>query len=134
RESRVLDRAQELGVVGRERVLVVRPRPVERVADVDRACLQRRVREVVHRHEEEHGEPRQPRGQEQVGRGSPRQPHAYAPMSAWNSCLNFWLLTAFESKVWTFASISLVGKISGFFATAGSVFSSTLSAPTTGQM
>ena len=33
-----------------------------------------------------------------------------------------------------FASICLVGKISVFFATAGSVFSNTLSAPTTGQM
>ena len=44
------------------------------------------------------------------------------------------LLTALPSNWWTFDSMSDVGKMSGFFATPGSVCWSTLSAPATGQM
>jgi hypothetical protein len=47
---------------------------------------------------------------------------SYPPISAWNFRLYFALLSALLSNWCVFASIAFVGKMSGFFATSGSVF------------
>ena len=68
RDSRVLERADELGAVVPDRVPVVSPRPGERVPEVDVAGLQRLVREEAQRDEEEHREPRDAGREQQVRR------------------------------------------------------------------
>ncbi len=61
-------------------------------------------------------------------------PTPYAPMTVWNFSLKSGLSAASASKDFTFASMSSVGKMSGFFATPGSIFRSSSFAPSTGQM
>ena len=136
RGPRVLERADELRLVGGDGVAEVPPRPAE-AEEREEPLLEGHLPEVVHRHDEEDEQPRHPRGEERIRRqpsAAMEEPPHYAPMRCWNRCLYFGLFTAVTSNWYTFASISFVGKMSGFFAMAGSLFSSTLSAPTTGLM
>ena len=69
-DPRVLERADELLLVGAEGLRVVLPGPGERVPDAHRPLLQRRVPEVVERDDEEEEQEGDPRSQQQV-RGQP---------------------------------------------------------------
>src|SRR5919201_2048995 len=68
REARVLERAHELRVVERDRVVEVPPRPLEG-EDREEPLLERGLPEVDHRDEEEDRQPRHPRQEQEVRRG-----------------------------------------------------------------
>ncbi len=138
RQPGVLERAQQLLGVVRDRVRVVRELPVEDVAGVERAGLQRLERHVAERQREEDRQPAQPRQQQQVRQpdlaqagchqplrprspsGTPRR--ARAPRRA--GC---------SRKMYAFSSVSSSGKISWLAASSGSRFSMISLTPLTGQ-
>src|SRR5436190_23047015 len=60
--------------------------------------------------------------------------HYYAPTRFCQAVRYFSFESALASMTWTLSSIFFVGKISVFFAIAGSDFSRTAFAPSTGQM
>ena len=68
RDARVDERAHELLVVVADRVPVVRERPVERVAGVERAGLERLVAEEAERGDEEQHQPDDPRQEQEIRR------------------------------------------------------------------
>src|SRR5207244_11861732 len=69
-----------------------------------------------------------------AGGGGGGPPVRYAEIRFCQAVRYFWLLSALESKILTFESVSLGGKMSGLFATEGSYFFAHSPAPATGGM
>ncbi len=144
RDSRVLERTDELCPVAADRVPVVPPRPGERVTDFEGARPQRLVRKEAEGNDEEEREIQQAGCKQEIRRQPSmpvQEPHELeqghlhqAEIRFCQDVRYFWLLRADASMILTLSSIFWVGKMRGFLATPGSSFSSASFAPLTGQM